>query len=135
LDNEAELAAVLGHEITHAAARHTAQTLERGMLLQLGVAAVGAAASDSDYAGLAVGAGAVGAQIISSRYGRDAELEADHYGMEYMSKAGYDPQAAVSLQKTFVKLSEGQNASWLQGLFASHPPSQERVERNQAYAQ
>lgn len=135
LDSEAELAAVLGHEVVHAAARHTAQTLERGMLLQLGVAAIGAAASDSDYAGLAVGAGLVGAQIINSRYSREAELEADRYGMEYMVEAGYDPDAAVSLQETFVRLAEGRNPSWLEGLFASHPPSQERVERNRAFAQ
>lgn len=134
LDNEAELAAVLGHEIVHAAARHSAQTMERGMLLQLGVAAAGIAASDSEYADLAVGAGMIGAQIINSKYGRDAELEADRYGMEYMVKAGYDPDAAVSLQETFVRLSEGRNPSWLEGLFASHPPSQERVERNRAYA-
>lgn len=135
LDNEAELAAVLGHEVVHAAARHTAQTMERGMLLQLGVAAVGIAASDSDYANLAVGAGMIGAQIINSKYGREAELESDRYGMEYLSEAGYDPEAAVSLQETFVRLSEGRNPSWLEGLFASHPPSQERVERNRAYAQ
>lgn len=135
LDSEAELAAVLGHEIVHAAARHTAQTLERGMLLQLGVVAVGAAASDSDYAGLAVGAGLIGAQVINSKYGREAELEADRYGMEYMVEAGYDPDAAVSLQETFVRLSEGRNPSWLEGLFASHPPSQERVDRNRAFAQ
>ncbi|HEX6928041.1 MAG TPA: M48 family metalloprotease [Gammaproteobacteria bacterium] len=135
LDNEAELAAVLGHEIVHAAARHTAQTLERGMLLQLGVAALGIAASDSDYANLAVGAGMIGAQVINSRYSREAELEADRYGMQYMSEAGYDPDAAVSLQETFVRLSEGRNPGWLEGLFASHPPSQERVERNRAYAQ
>lgn len=134
LDNEAELAAVLGHEVVHAAARHTAQTLERGMLLQLGVAAVGAAASDSDYAGLAVGAGMVGAQIINSKYSQGAELEADRYGMQYMVEAGYDPDAAVSLQETFVRLSEGRNPSWLEGLFASHPPSRERVERNRAFA-
>lgn len=135
LENEAELAAVLGHEIVHAAARHTAQSMERGLLLQLGVAAAGIAASDSDYADLAVGAGMVGAQIISSKYGRDAELEADHYGMQYMVEAGYDPDAAVSLQETFVRLSEGKNPGWLAGLFASHPPSQERVDRNRAFAE
>lgn len=134
LENEAELAAVLGHEIVHAAARHTAQSMERGMLLQLGVLAAGIAASDSEYANLAVGAGRIGAQIISSKYSREAELEADHYGMQYMAEAGYDPDAAVSLQETFVRLSEGRNPGWLAGLFASHPPSKERVERNRAFA-
>ena len=50
--------------------------------------------------------------------------------MKYMSKAGYDPQGAVDLQRTFVRLSEGRNQDWLSGLFASHPPSRERVENN-----
>jgi beta-barrel assembly-enhancing protease len=48
--------------------------------------------------------------------------------------AGYDPQAAVTLQKTFVKLSEGKSPNWLEGLFASHPPSQDRVIANQKRA-
>ena len=134
LDSEAELAAVLGHEVVHAAARHSAQQLERSMLLQLGVVAAGAAASDSEYAGLAVGAGMVGAQLINSKYGREAELESDRYGMRYMAEAGYDPDAAVSLQETFVRLSENRRQDWLTGLFASHPPSQERVQRNREIA-
>ncbi|MDX1453980.1 MAG: M48 family metalloprotease [Gammaproteobacteria bacterium] len=134
LDNEAELAAVLGHEVVHAAARHSAQQMERGMLLQLGVVAVGVASNDSDYAALAVGAGLLGAQLISTRYGREAELESDKYGMQYLWEAGYDADAAVSLQETFVRLSEGRNSDWLSGLFASHPPSSERVEKNRMTA-
>lgn len=134
LDNEAELAAVLGHEVVHAAARHSAQQMERGILLQIGVIAAGVAAGDSEYAGLAVGAGIVGAQLISQKYSRDAELEADRYGIRYLHAAGYDPAAAVSLQETFVRLSEGRQQDWLTGLFASHPPSQERVQRNRELA-
>ena len=130
LDSEAELAAVLGHEITHAAARHTARNLSRGMLLQGAVLATVIATRDSDYAQLAqLGAG-IGAQLVTQKYGRDAEREADYYGMQYMSRAGYAPQGAVDLQKTFVELSEGKRADWLSGLFASHPPSQERVANN-----
>jgi tetratricopeptide (TPR) repeat protein len=51
-----------------------------------------------------------------------------------MKAAGYDPAAAVSLQETFVRLSEGRKQNWLEGLFASHPPSQERVARNRELA-
>lgn len=134
LENEAELAAVLGHEIVHAAARHGAKGIERGMLLQGVLVAAGVAASDTDYAQLAVGAAAVGANLVNQRYSRDAELEADHYGMTYMARAGYDPMAAVKLQETFVRLSEGGQENWLAGLFASHPPSTERVERNRQRA-
>src|SRR5690606_38881220 len=136
LDNEAELAAVLGHEIVHAAARHGALAMQRGLLLQGVLVAASVAPSDAAYSNLAVGAASIGAQLINQRHGREAELESDLYGMRYMSAAGYDPRAAVSLQETFVRLSEGQGeqGGWLAGLFASHPPSQERVERNRQTA-
>ncbi|MES9990672.1 MAG: M48 family metalloprotease [Candidatus Thiodiazotropha sp.] len=130
LQSEAELAAVLGHEIVHAAAKHTASSMSRGMLIQGAVMATVIGTQGKDYAQLAqVGAG-LGAQLVTQKYGRDAERESDLYGMKYMSKAGYDPQGAVDLQRTFVRLSEGKNQNWLSGLFASHPPSQERVDNN-----
>lgn len=130
LDSEAELAAVLGHEITHAAARHGARSMSRGMLLQGAMLGAVIASQGKDYAQLAqVGAG-IGAQLITTKYGRDAERESDFYGMQYMSRAGYDPKGAVELQQTFVKLSEDRKPDWLSGLFASHPPSPERVHNN-----
>lgn len=135
LGSEAELAAVLGHEIVHAAARHGAQGMERGILLQGAVMAAGVAASGTDYADLAVGGAGLAAGLIGQKYGRDAERESDYYGMQYMARAGYDPRAAVQLQETFVRLSEGKRSDWLSGLFSSHPPSQERVEANRQTAQ
>ncbi|HID83077.1 MAG TPA: tetratricopeptide repeat protein [Chromatiales bacterium] len=130
LESEAELAAVLGHEIVHSAAKHTARSMSRGVLMQGAVLAAVIGTQGKDYAQLAqLGAG-VGAQLVTQKYGRDAEREADFYGMKYMAKAGYDPQGAVDLQKTFVRLSEGRRQDWLSGLFASHPPSQERVNNN-----
>lgn len=137
LGSEAELAAVLGHEITHAAARHGAQSMERGMIAQGAMLATAVAISTSeysDYSNLVVGAASLGAQLVTQKYGRDAERESDRYGMVYMQRAGYDPEAAVHLQETFVRLSEGRASGWLDGLFASHPPSQERVENNRAFA-
>ena len=134
LNNEAELAAVLGHEIVHAAARHGAKSMERGMLLNVGIVGLGIATSGEDSAELIVGAAAVGSQLINQKYGRDAELESDLYGMKYMAKAGYDPAAAIKLQETFVRLSQNRQSNWLEGLFASHPPSQERVNTNKATA-
>ncbi len=135
MGSEAELAAVLGHEVTHAAARHSAQQQSRGMLTQGVVVATTIATSDSGYGDLvAAGAGLAG-QLTLMKYGRSAELESDKYGMRYMSKAGYDPQGAVTLQETFVRLSEGRDQDWLSGLFASHPPSQERVDANRRRAE
>ncbi len=130
LNSEAELAAVMGHEIVHAAARHGAKSMERGVFLQGAMIAVGIGTQNTDYANLAVGASQLGAQLISSKYGRDAESESDYYGMKYMKKAGYDPAAAVALQETFVRLSANKESNWLTGLFASHPPSPERVAAN-----
>ena len=130
LNSEAELAAVLGHEITHAAARHGAKGMERGIFLQGAIVAVGLSSRDSNYTNLIVGGSQLGAQLISTKYGRDNESEADLYGMEYMKRAGYDPQAAVTLQETFVHLSADKKSSFIEGLFASHPPSQIRVDAN-----
>jgi len=135
LNSEAELAAVLGHEIVHSAARHGARSMERGMLLQGAMLALQIGVMDNQYANLIVGGAMLGANLITTRYGRDAELESDHYGMSYMKRAGYDPAAAIDLQKTFVRLSEGKRQSWLEGMFASHPPSEERVAKNTQTAQ
>ena len=75
-----------------------------------------------------------GAMLLNFRFSREHELEADRYGMDYMVRAGYDPQAAVELQETFVRLSGGKQPNWLAGMFATHPPSQERVDANRAKA-
>ncbi|GAA3950913.1 M48 family metalloprotease [Allohahella marinimesophila] len=133
-DNEAQLAAVIGHEIVHAAARHGAQRMQNSMLVSAGMAGLGLAMSNQEYGQLLVGGAALGSTLALAKYGRNHELESDHYGMEYMVKAGYDPQAAVELQKIFVELSEGNNPSWIQGMFATHPPSQDRVEANAEHA-
>jgi predicted Zn-dependent protease len=132
LESEAELAAVLAHEIVHAAARHGAKSMERGMLMQAGVLGLGMAIDSHDYRDLILGTAGISAQLVGLKYSREAEREADYYGMKYMAAAGYDPQAAVDLQETFVRLAEEGESNWLTGLFASHPPSRERVEANRA---
>jgi len=130
LQSEAELAAVLGHEVVHAAARHSAQSMERNILLQGALLAAGVALADSDYRQVGMLGAQIGAAAGQQYYSRESEREADHYGMRYMVRAGYDPKAAVELQQTFVRLSKDKNSSWINGLFASHPPSPERVENN-----
>lgn len=133
LNDESELAAVLGHEIVHAAANHSAAQLSRNTIFGLGAAAVGIAASGSEYGNLINYGSQMGAAAWMARYGRDDELESDHYGMLIMSEAGYDPRGAVRLQETFVRMSEGRNQDFISGLFASHPPSQKRVDANKAF--
>lgn len=135
LDNEAQLAAVLGHEIVHAAARHSVQRMQQSMLISAGVAGLGFAVSDNEWAGLIMGGASLGGQLALAQYSQGDELEADHYGIEYMVEAGYDPHAAVELQQLFLKLSEGNAPGFVQGLFATHPPSQKRVEENRELAQ
>ena len=133
LDSEAELAAVLGHEIVHAAAKHSAQAMQRGVMLQAAVLAAGVAANNSGYERVAtIGAGA-GAALLNAKYGRDDERESDIYGMNYMSRAGYNPMGAVDLQQTFVELKDRQQPDFLRGLFASHPPSLERLKANRSH--
>ncbi|XOZ34655.1 M48 family metalloprotease [Halomonadaceae bacterium KBTZ08] len=136
LENEAQLAAVMGHEIVHAAARHSAQRMQRGTLINLGVAGIGIGLglSDNEYAGLVMGGAALGSQLIMAQYSRSHELESDRYGMQYMAEAGYNPEAAVQLQQVFVKLSEKEQSNFVTGLFRSHPPSQKRVEANRRIA-
>ncbi|MBL4679765.1 MAG: M48 family metalloprotease [Pseudomonadales bacterium] len=135
LNNEAELAAVLSHEVVHAAAKHSAQSMQRNTITQGLLAATAIAVAHTDYkeyANYVVGGAQLGVQLISTKYGRSAELESDYYGIQYMNKAGYNPEAAVSLQETFVRLSSNKKSNWLSGLFASHPPSVERVNTNKA---
>lgn len=134
LKSEAELAAVLGHEIVHAAARHGAKSVEQGTLLAAGAAIIGVLASDQKHSDIIDFATQGGAALLGLRFGREHELEADHYGIDYMVRAGYDPKAAVELQETFVRLAGNKSPGWLAGMFATHPPSQERVDANRRRA-
>jgi predicted Zn-dependent protease len=130
LDDEAQLAAVLGHEIVHAAARHGATQMTSGTLANIGLIAVGVAVQGQPGEQLYGVASQMGTAAWMAKYGRDDELESDYYGMSYMAKAGYEVQGAVELQETFVELSKSRQADFLSGLFASHPPSAQRVEAN-----
>ncbi|OEY67308.1 M48 family metalloprotease [Marinobacter sp. X15-166B] len=130
LEDEAQLASVLGHEIVHAAARHSAQRMQSGMLLSAGMAGLGVALGDNEMAGLVMGGAALGGQLALAQHSQSDELESDHYGIKYMVKAGYNPQAAVELQQLFLQLSEGRSGDFLGSLFATHPPSQKRVNEN-----
>lgn len=131
LDNEAQLAAVLGHEIGHTTARHYVQSLSSGMLLNVGLVAVGVAMSNKDYAQPVMLGSAVAANMANMKFSRSHEEQSDLLGIEYMSRAGYDPYGAVQLQEYFYKVVEKEKKpAWLEGLFRTHPFSMERMEAN-----
>jgi predicted Zn-dependent protease len=130
LQDESELAAVLGHEVVHAAARHSAAQMTRSTFIGLGSQIVTVAAQTEGYGDLAGLATQLGGGAWMASYGRQDELESDYYGMEYMARAGYSPQGAVRLQELFVSLKDGKSQDSFSQLFASHPPSQERVAAN-----
>ncbi len=134
LQDEAQLAAVLGHEIVHAAARHGASQQTQAILVGIGSQVAQVASQNTGYADWVNQGTQIGAAAIQAQYGQGQELEADAYGMEYMSRAGYDPQAAVELQEILLKLSNGKQADFMSQFFASHPPSQKRIQENQAKA-
>jgi predicted Zn-dependent protease len=133
LENEAQLAAVLGHEVGHVTARHSVQAMQRSTLLGATVGILGAAAGTT-YGDLATKLGGVTASLIDNKYSREQESESDRLGIDYMVQSGYAPQGAVELQEIFYrKIEGGRNPDWLSGLFRSHPFSKERLDANRSY--
>ena len=110
LENEAQLAGVLGHEIGHVVARHSAEHMAKSQLAQLLVGAVGVAATDDENPGrgqqAAVVAGFV-SQMVTLRYGRKDELESDRLGVRLMSEAGFDPRAMLTVMRILAESSKG----------------------------
>ncbi len=125
-DNDAELAAVLSHEIAHANARHVTEMVSRGQTLSIitTAAMVGVGAGAGSQAANAFGqVASLGFNIYFPTYSRENEAEADRIGLIYMAKAGYDPRVAVTLWERAAK-KKGDNTS----IFASHPSSGARAE-------
>ncbi|MEK9654444.1 MAG: M48 family metallopeptidase [Halieaceae bacterium] len=115
-----EFAQIMGHEISHALANHTAERMSRAMATTLGVAMIGAA---SDNSGMAVaGASAVATVALTLPNSREAENEADIMGMILATKAGYDPEAAVTLWQKMGDLSDDRPAEFL----STHPAPENR---------
>jgi len=128
LDNEAQLAALLGHELGHVNARHSAEQISKGKISSLLVSGLSVAAS-TQGAGMrdvAQKLGMLGQGLLLSRYSRDNEREADFLGNEYMVKAGYPSQGFVGLMEILNSLHKEKPSS-AQILFSTHPMSSERL--------
>lgn len=125
LDNEAELAALLGHELGHVNARHAAQRQGQAMVVQVAAAGANIVSSGSEWGGLVAIGSQLGASALLSSYSRDNEREADALGQDYMVRAGYPANGMVGLQQLLVD-QQKESPGLLQTMFASHPMSAER---------
>ena len=134
LSSEAELASVLAHEIGHAAAGHIATQVEREVILGVLKAGIHQVLKSYWYAPILDRGTEVGEKLTLLRYSRQDELEADALAMKYMAKAGYDVQAAINVEKLFLKLDGSKQDSWVTSLFATHPPSRERLKADKKTA-
>lgn len=125
INSEAELAGLIGHEIGHITARHTAKQLTQVQLAQLGLGIGELFIKDipmlSELAQLGVG-------LLFLRFSRDHEREADDLGVEYSSKAGYDATYMAHFFETLERLSPGIDRSGLPSWFTTHPNPVNRVE-------
>ena len=129
LDNEAELAALLGHELGHVNARHTAEQMSKSMLTQAvvgGLAAV-AGAQGAIYGNIASQLGQVSAGALLASYSRENERQADALGMEYMVQSGYSSEGMVGLMDMLNSMGQ-QRPNAIELMFATHPMSQERYQ-------
>ena len=106
--NEAALAAVMGHEIAHVTARHGAQRMTQQMVVSTAISAASISLAHKDSRALILGALGLGVQYgIQLPFSRSNEAEADQIGLAYMAKAGYDPREAVRFWTRFSKMKQG----------------------------
>jgi predicted Zn-dependent protease len=129
-DEEAELAGVMAHEIAHVAARHGTKSATKGQLMQLATIPLillgpGGWAGYGLYEGLNLAI-----PIGYLKFSRDAEREADFLGLQYMYKAGYDPNAFVSFFEK-IEAEERHHPGSIPKVFSTHPPTPERVQKAQ----
>jgi len=136
LNSEAELAAVLGHEIGHVTARHSVQQMSAATAANVGASMLQIFVPQMRNSAGDMLINTLGGALLSG-YGREHELEADRLGAEYLSRTGYDPQAMIKVvgvlknQELFdaeVAKAEGREPRRYHGLFASHPDNDTRLQ-------
>ena len=122
VENDDQLAAVMAHEVAHAIARHGAERMSQQVLLEGGLQGLGAATGSAGTVQIAAAAAKLG---IILPYSRNQEAEADHIGLIYMARAGYDPRAAIELWKNFDALGGDRPPEFV----STHPSPGSRIER------
>jgi predicted Zn-dependent protease len=127
--DEAGLAAVMGHEVAHVLARHSAERLSRQLALQSGAQLVGYVMGVSPQ--LTQMGSAILVSAIQLPWGRAQESEADHLGLIYMAKAGYDPRAARDLWVRMAQASQG--GSRPPEFLSTHPSEETRIRQIEAW--
>jgi len=123
LNNEAELAGVMGHEIGHITARHSAKQYSRAQLAQIGLGVGSLFIDSSVLSGLAQ----LGVGMLFLSFSRDNEREADDLGVEYSSRGGYDANQMASFFETLERMNPGSDRTGLPGWFSTHPSPVDRV--------
>jgi predicted Zn-dependent protease len=129
LEDEAELAAVLGHEIAHVEERHGVERMRKAVLAEKGAEYGAKEASGSVGPEVARLVANLFANLALSGYGRAQETESDDMGLAMANTAGYDPHGAVRLFQRLKALEGGEKASGYKNFFASHPPTDKRVQQ------
>lgn len=128
MENEAQLASLIGHELGHVNARHTAQQMSKSQVagvLMSGVSAYLGTTKYAKYGQITQQLGMLGAGMLLASYSRENEREADRLGNEYMVKAGYNTDGFVDLMEMLKNLSNHKSNA-VEMLFSTHPMSNER---------
>ena len=129
MSSEAELAAVLGHEIGHVNARHSMAMMSQQQMAQLGLVAGSILSKDfAKYAGMA----GVGLQVLFLKFSRDHEYQADDLGVAYARAGGYDPGDMAVTFVALQKMGDLSGGSTLPGFLSTHPLTADRISRVQA---
>lgn len=129
MKSESEMAAVMAHEISHVVGRHSVKRLQKA----LGMAVAYELVFGGEGAGKALDAAiGVGMSLVFADYSRDDEREADNFGIQYMVKAGYDPNGATAMFETLARLGGSSGGSVFENLISSHPQTQERIKNARA---
>ncbi|HKW16786.1 MAG TPA: M48 family metallopeptidase [Terriglobales bacterium] len=128
-DNEAELAGVMAHEIAHVAACHVARQNTRGKMLNMATIPLMMIGGPIGYAGYE--ALTIATPLTYLKFSRHFESEADFLGVQYMYKAGYDPQALTAFFEK-IKSMERSKENVVAKAFRTHPQTPDRIEKTQA---